>query len=282
MAKPKNLLKKAKQKTDKLDWNIFNFLENLLVFCAMPTRSVPKESGVCFQISSKEKDNAICILFNTDRKKDHLVKEATPQLHSPKKPDYVVLYAKGNICIITIIEMKGKDEKRLKGGIEQILQLRDILKREIKEHLPSKFQFKIQAILLAQPNAHIPREEIRKQASQGFIILPLVHQRRAELFNYVSKENERTEKYQDVRLPHDKDEFGFIEKILVEQALPTRIEDNFYAQKFFAGKDREGIYINYALSKDEYAVFFLNRAKAIIGIKPSEGNFAQKNKNRIR
>jgi len=114
MAKTKNLLKNAEQKKNQLNWQLFNFLENLLVFCAMPTRRVPKESGVCFQINSKAKDEAICILFETDRKKDHLVKEPTPQLHSPKKPDYVVLYAKGNICIITIIEMKGKEKKKLK------------------------------------------------------------------------------------------------------------------------------------------------------------------------
>jgi len=148
--------------------------------------------------------------------------------------------------------------------------------------LPSKLKLKIQGILLASSKAKTPKKEIEKvESSQGFVILPLRVNNKAELFDYVSKENKITEKYQDVRLPHDKDEFGFIEKILVEQALPTRIEDNFYAQKFFAGKDREGIYINYALSKDEYAVFLLNSAKAIIGIKPNKENFAQKIKTAL-
>lgn len=242
----------------------------------MPTRSVPPESGVCFQISSKAKDEAICILFEIDRKKDPLVKEPTPQLHPPKKPDYMVLYVKGNTCIITIIEMKGKDEKKLEVGIEQILLLRDILKREIKNHLPNKFRFKIQAILLTPTHANIPFEEIRKQARQGFIILPLLHSQRAELFNYVSKENKVTEKYQEVRLPHDKDEFGFIEKILVKQALPTRIEDNFYSNHFVVNKNREDIYINYALSADEYAVLLLiNNNDATIAIQQHKENFQQ-------
>jgi hypothetical protein len=75
----KNLLKIAETKKDQLNWQTFHFLENLLVFCAMPTRRVPKESGVCFQISSKAKDEAICILFKIDRKTDPLVKEPTPQ-----------------------------------------------------------------------------------------------------------------------------------------------------------------------------------------------------------
>ena len=30
-----------KRKQDKLNWNIFSFLENLLVFCATSSRSVP-------------------------------------------------------------------------------------------------------------------------------------------------------------------------------------------------------------------------------------------------
>ncbi len=38
-------------KKDKLDWQNFNFLENMLVFCAVPGRSVPKESGVHFRIT---------------------------------------------------------------------------------------------------------------------------------------------------------------------------------------------------------------------------------------
>lgn len=142
--------------------------------------------------------------------------------------------------------------------------------------MPKKFRFKIQAILLTPTHANIPFEEIRKQARQGFIILPLLHSQRAELFNYVSKENKVTEKYQEVRLPHDKDEFGFIEKILVKQALPTRIEDNFYYQNFFTGKDREGVYINYALSADEYAVLLLNNKKAIIAIQQNKEDFQQK------
>jgi hypothetical protein len=39
----KNLLKKAETKTDQLDWQLFNFIENLLVFCANPSRSARQE-----------------------------------------------------------------------------------------------------------------------------------------------------------------------------------------------------------------------------------------------
>lgn len=138
------------------------------------------------------------------------------------------------------------------------------------------YKYTIQGILLAPNNARIPTKEIEKvESSQGFIILPLRVSRKAELFDYISKENKITDKYQNVRLPHDKDEFGVIEQILVKQALPTRIEDSFYSQHFVANKEREGIYINYALSADEYAVLLLDNNKATIGIKQDKGNFKQ-------
>jgi hypothetical protein len=179
----------------------------------------------------------------------------------------MVLYAQENTCIVTIIEMKGKEQKKLKHGIEQIVKLKDVLKREIKKHLPNKFKLTIQVILLAPRNAQIPYGQIREQASKGFTILPLLHHQRAELFSYISKENKRTEIYKEEQLPHEKDEFGFIEKILVKQALPNRIEDSFYSKHFHADKERDGIYINYALSADEYAVLLLENKKSVISIK---------------
>ncbi len=283
MAKKKAKVKKSTQagylvkvqnKTNKLDWNNFNFLENLLIFCTEKTRTVPKESktkdGVHFHISSKAKNEAICILFHIDRgNKDSLFpKDITAQGNPPKRPDYMVLYAKESTCIITIIEMKGKDRKALEGGIEQIVNLKNKLKDEIKVHLPNNLNFKIQGILLAPYQANIPKKKIADtESSEKIIILPLCISRKAELFDYVSKENKITDTYQDKQLPYDKDEFGFIEKILVEQTLPSRIEDNFYAQIFIPKKDREGIYLNYALSSDEYAILLLNKSEAIIASK---------------
>src|SRR5262245_58986833 len=77
------------KKKDHLDWNLFGFLENMLIFCAMKTRNVPKESGVQFRIHSEVKDEGVCILFKIDRGRDPLVKG------EGVKPDYLVLYATG-------------------------------------------------------------------------------------------------------------------------------------------------------------------------------------------
>ena len=60
------------RKKDKLDWETFTFLENLLVFCLCTSKNVPAESGVKFQINLKENDGSFCLLFNTDRRKDSL------------------------------------------------------------------------------------------------------------------------------------------------------------------------------------------------------------------
>jgi hypothetical protein len=66
-----------KDKKDKLDWQNFNFLENLLVFCTVPGRSVPKESGVHFRITLDSQNKSLCILFTavcdqTRHKKSYL------------------------------------------------------------------------------------------------------------------------------------------------------------------------------------------------------------------
>ena len=263
-----------------MDWQIFHFLENLLIFCTESSRSVPPESpkGVHFYISSKAKNEAICVLFHIDRgNKDSLfVKEQTAQLNPPKRPDYMVLYAKGNTCIVTIIEMKGKTQQELKRGIQQIVNFKNKLKKETQAHLPNKLNLKIQGILLAPNNAKIPWKEIEKvDTSQGLIILPLRVSRKAELFDYISKENQLSDLYKPNKLPHDREAFGLIEKILIKQALPSRIEDSFQAKKWLSNKEREGIYINYALSADEYAVLLLNNNEAIISIKQDKENFKQ-------
>ncbi len=78
-----------RQKWNRLDWHTFNFLENLLIFCAMPERRVPKESGVHFSISSTSADQALSLLFQIDRKDDPLIEAGSV------RPDYMALYVKG-------------------------------------------------------------------------------------------------------------------------------------------------------------------------------------------
>ena len=176
-----------KDKKDKLYWQNFNFLENLLVFCTVPGRSVPKESRVHFRITLDSENQAICILFEIDRRNDPLIRNK-----ALKRPDYMSVYIDSNSCICTIIEMKGKNHNSLENGIEQILRLKEILQTEISNHLPSKLKIKYQGILLTPYNSQPPLKKIAEIASTDFIILPIQYNNKAELFPYVSRKNEIT------------------------------------------------------------------------------------------
>ncbi|MFM6252208.1 MAG: hypothetical protein ACKPEQ_24200, partial [Dolichospermum sp.] len=214
-----------KDKKDKLDWQNFNFLENLLVFCTVPGRSVPKESGVHFKITLDSQNKSLCILFEIDRRNDPLIKN-----QALKRPDYMSVYIDSNSCICTIIEMKGKNHNSLENGIEQILQLKEILQNEISDHLPTKFKIKCQGILLTPYNSQIPFKKIAELAANGFIILPIQYDHKAELYPYVSKLNKITDKYNHQEITESM--ALLIEEILTKKALPKRIEDDYYSRNF--------------------------------------------------
>jgi hypothetical protein len=258
------------RKKDKLDWETFSFLENLLIFCLCKDTSVPPESGVKFQINLKENDDSLCLLFNTDRRKDSLFR------NDEIKPDYMVLYVKKDSCLCTIIEMKGTTESGAKHGIDQIKTLHARLKEEIKNNLPNKFKVKFQAILLTQFNSDIPRNLIAQENSKGLTILPLQYNNRAELFGYISKENQITEKYTHENIKQTDSDF-LIENVFVKSALQERINDNFS----LANKDKinntEKVYINYALpNNDDYAALAIDNAGVKIGVKESNNKFTNR------
>ncbi|MEA5549919.1 hypothetical protein VB713_02810 [Anabaena cylindrica UHCC 0172] len=260
-----------KDKKDKLDWQNFNFLENLLVFCSVPGRSVPKESGVHFRITLDSQNQAICILFEIDRRNDPLIRD-----QNLKRPDYMSLYIDSNSCICTIIEMKGKNHNSLENGIEQILKLKEILQTEISNHLPSKLKFQFQGILLTPYNSQTPLKKIVAVASKGFIILPIQYDNKAELFPYVSKKNQITDKYNHQEITEST--ALFIEQILTTRSLPKRIQDDYYSSNFLVGNDREGIYINYLLPNDtDYITLLSNTKYTEINIKDNENKEKIKN-----
>jgi hypothetical protein len=243
-----------KDKKDKLDWQNFNFLENLLVFCTVPGRSVPKESGVHFKITLDSQNKSLCILFEIDRRNDPLIKN-----QALKRPDYMSVYIDSNSCICTIIEMKGKNHNSLENGIEQILQLKEILQNEISDHLPTKFKIKCQGILLTPYNSQIPFKKIAELAANGFIILPIQYDNKAELFPYISKKNKLTEKYNHQEITEST--ALLIEEILTKKALPKRIEDDYYSRNFVIKRDRKGIYINYLLPDETDYITLLSNTK---------------------
>jgi hypothetical protein len=97
------------RKTNKLKWQLFNLLENLLIFCTVPSRRAPQESGVSFYITNPQ-DDAICLLFQIDRddKTDPLIRG-----EKIKRSDYLSLFIQDNLLLFTIIEMKGTNTEVL-------------------------------------------------------------------------------------------------------------------------------------------------------------------------
>ncbi|WP_437671083.1 hypothetical protein [Sorangium sp. So ce131] len=248
-------------KGDKLDWSRFNFLENLLVFCGLATRSVPPESGVQFQISSVVKKDGICLLFAIDRKRDPLMPAAGI------KPDYLAIHVTSERCLCTIIEMKGRDQKNLEHGIDQIRALRDMLHKEAAERLPATCKIKFQGILLAPHNAQLPLPRLQKEAKAGFTILPIRYTHKAELSPYVRKLNALTEQYVHQKLPREKDELNLIEALLARCALDVRIKDDFHARHVRSHRERAGIYLNYAHPHgpaEVYLALAANNGRAVL------------------
>lgn len=257
---------------EKLDWSQFNLLENLLVFCAVPTRSVPQESGVCFQIASKVKEDGVCVLFHIDRGPDSLLGA------DAIRPDYLVVHATRDECICTIVEMKGTHGKEGEHGIEQMKVLRDRLRKEIGEHLPSRCKVHFQGILLTPFNAQVPLPQITREASAGFTILPLQYNERAELYPYIRTRNElgaakgRAARYEHQRLPRHAPELNPIEDLLVRGAQRKRIEDEFHVAcgQPRTAKGRTGIYLNYARpgeKPDEYAALATTKKEAVLAFR---------------
>ncbi|MFN5065156.1 MAG: hypothetical protein ACK5ER_04745, partial [Aphanizomenon sp.] len=229
--------------------------------------SVPKESRVHFRITLDSENQAICILFEIDRRNDPLIRN-----QALKRPDYMSVYIDSNSCICTIIEMKGKNHNSLENGIEQILKLKEILQTEISNHLPSKLKIKYQGILLTPYNSQPPLKKIAEIASTDFIILPIQYNNKAELFPYVSRKNEITEiskiyNHQEIT----ESTALLIEEILTTRALPKRIPDEYYSKNFSNSQDREGIYINYLLPNDtDYITLLSNTTLTEINMEENE------------
>lgn len=262
----KNLTALLRAKKDKLDWVRFNFLENLLVFCALRELSVPKESGVHFRVALGSKSQSLCLLFKIDRETDALVPDQMA------RPDYLVAYVKPEVCILTIIEMKGAGG--LRHGVTQLKAFRDILKKQISAHLPSRFRSRvyIQGILLAPFNSQIPNKLIAREAASGFNIVPLLYHHKAELFPYVSKKLNLTDKYKH-QILKDIRSHTLLEQTMIKHALPDRIKDSMIEVR----SATQGIYVNYLLSENgEYGVLASATKTFLVGVNESGTEFKKR------
>ena len=242
---PQKLLKKKK---NKLNWDHFSMLENLAVFCAMPKRKAPKESGVQFHINMSPDLDGLCVLYKIDRKADPLIKG-----DRKLRPDFMVLYISQGTCLITLVEMKAS--KNLVHGIEQIQAMRQRLLKETRAIFPGNLRLKIQGILLTPPNIDFPRKRLQAVAKSGLIIAPLQCSHSAELTGFVTRELKMTDRYEHQKIRKYR-KHSLPEQLLTEQVLAQRLQDTFYT-----GLSKPDLYLNFAMpeGKDYLALALANR-----------------------
>ncbi|HEU4405759.1 MAG TPA: hypothetical protein VFS43_10745 [Polyangiaceae bacterium] len=210
------------RKSDRLDWQRFNFLENLLIFCAQKTRRAPAESGVQFGIRSAVRDDGVCLLFKIDRQPDSLMPAGGP------RPDYLVVHiSRQHGCLCTIVEMKGKDHHKAEHAIDQIKALWERLRAEVSEHVPGALRrhVRYQGVILTPPNVQVPFRKL-EETSKQLVIAVLSYPQTFDLYDYVRRPLE----YGRERYEHrpagasDQYEFNALEAVLACGGLPKRLD----------------------------------------------------------
>ena len=201
------------QKPATLNWDQHNFLECLLIHCAVASRQVPNESHRSFRISKPATDPATCVIYKIDRQPDPLVDEG-------RRPDYLVAYVDAVGCILTIVEMKGRDEKKARYGVGQITSLHAMLRTQLREHLPaacaSSERIHIQGVLLTAPGVQVPNHQIQA-ANLPISVFPYLS--RAELYPYVSVRSRKSEVWRQQQLREPDGNWTVLERILTSGLL---------------------------------------------------------------
>ncbi|HQU84543.1 MAG TPA: hypothetical protein PKY59_15505 [Pyrinomonadaceae bacterium] len=201
-------------------------------------------------------------MFEIDRRGDSLFTDGK------RKPDFMVLYAKAGLCLITIIELKGG--KDILNSIEQIKNLREKLNREIKEHLPNKFKVKYQAIILHAHDNQTPNHLIAKESSKDFYIRPVPTREKAELFDCISQIIDEKTKIDTTKRIHPKRNDSFTESILMNHSMPKRTIDSFCKANKNIANNRDGIYINHKIPEKNYSALAVDTERMRIGLKNPE------------
>jgi hypothetical protein len=239
------------------------FLEKL-VLRVRPTRQVPEESGVRFAVSSRAMDDGICLVFLVDDAEAPIVEDGP-------RPDYLVVHASKEGCILTIVEMKGREAKNVEHGIEQIRAMGRRLRVELAKCLPGSWRrARIQGVLLMPQNAHINRRKIEDARAEGLEILPLEYHHQAELYPYVSKPISRTERYRHEKLPRGSPELNRVEKLVAEGKLDRRVRDAFFDARRGAEEDTFFLSFRHAgAPKEAHVSVSATTRDAIIAFSPA-------------
>jgi hypothetical protein len=242
----------------------FTVLEKLAVR-VLSSRQVPAESGVRFAVSSRAREDGICLVFLVDDREAAIY----PDSEGPR-PDYLVLHASRDGVILTIVEMKGRTEKGNEHGVEQIMAFFGRLQEEMARCLPGSWRrAHIQGILLMPENAQFNRQKILDARKAGIVILPLSYHHQAELYDYISQPLSHTRRYEHRRLPRDTDEHNSVERLLTSGQVIPRLRDDHFAER--RGRDEDTFYLNFRRpgdSKANYVSLAANTREAILAFSP--------------
>lgn len=240
-----------------------NILERLLIECVQTSRAVPAESGVRFHVNVPTgAEPSVCLIFHVDLQPNPLVTQGP-------RPDYLVLYATRAGLLLTIVEMKGRGEQDLSHGVDQIVAFAELLRAQLKEHLPAKLRCVIQGILLMAHGAHPPLAKLRT-ISQKLVIAPVSYHHSAELFPHVSRPlrlDDLAYRHETIRSPRL---LSPLEHLLATGKLSERRADALLSQRW--APKRAGIYVNYAppqtdrRSASGYAALAADPQRADIGV----------------
>lgn len=260
-AKNENKTQRVREIAERL-----TFLERL-VLRVLPDRQVPKESGVQFAIRPKPNEDGICLIFQVDDPKVPLVGK------DELRPDYLVVFVSSEDCIITIVEMKGREENNVEHGVDQIRAMHKRLRDEMASCLPGSWRrAAIQGILLTPFGANVSKARVGIEAASraGLEILPLQFDKQAQLYPYISKRISRTERYAHAPFHRDCAELNPIESLIAHGKLEHRVRDSFFRER--RGGDEDTFFLNFRSPKDSkeaYLSLSASTKDAMIGFSPA-------------
>jgi hypothetical protein len=221
---------------------------------------------VQFAISSRAKEDGICLVFLVDDPR-------IPIVAAGPRPDYLVVHASKDGCLLTIVEMKGREQKAIEHGIEQIRTMYRKLREEMARCLPGSWRrAHIQGVLLMPEHAQVNliRKKIEDAGKEGIQILPLQYHHQAELYPYVSQRISRTQPYKHEKLPRARPELNGVEQLIAEGKLDRRIRDAFFHERRGGHEDTFFLSFRRASSpKGAYASVSATMDDAIGGFPPA-------------
>src|SRR5262249_51785103 len=152
-----------------------------------------------------------------------------PIVEDGPRPDYLVVHASKDGCILTIVEMKGREQKNIEHGIEQIRAMYRRLRAEMAKCLPGSWRrARIQGVLLMPENAQLNRKKTGEPGKGGPPSPPPQPPPQADLPPSSPNPTPRPDPNRHEPLPRTRPELNRVEQLLAEERLERRVRDAFF------------------------------------------------------